>query len=225
MNVRRPVQDADPYVSVVVPTLPDRDHSETVRALHEQDTDRYEVLVVEDGSIGVCDARNHGLEAAGGEVVAFTDDDCLPTPAWIEVIASRFESEEDLVVLEGRTTGGIDYDGRRHYPTCNLAVRRGPALDAGGFRSEYEYWREDTEFGWRMEDRGDHAYDGDMEVVHPGRPHSSIVESNERRLQEEYPERYEEILVPDTVLGRANNWLWRKGFWNLVDRLRYRGEA
>ena len=34
-------------------------------------------------------ARNRGIEAATGDVIAFTDDDCLPPPDWLARLANR----------------------------------------------------------------------------------------------------------------------------------------
>ncbi len=100
---------SDPSVSVVVATrnraafLPD-----LLEALAGQtmDTSRFEIVVVDDGStddtwsalealadattlqlrglrlgrsIGQGPARNVGVQAARGEIVAFTDDDCIPS--------------------------------------------------------------------------------------------------------------------------------------------------
>ena len=220
--IRKPRTSADPAVSVVVPTLPENDHGALVDALVHQRVEEYEVLLVEDGSVGVCTARNEGLDAASADVVAFTDDDCLPPTNWLERIVHHFETDPNLVVLEGPVEGGMTYDGRRKYPTCNLAVRREAALSVGGFREEYEYWREDTEFGWRLEDVGDRTFAPDVKMLHPPRPRSSILAENEQRLATEYPEKYEEIVAPDTALGRVNDWLWRNGFWEYVDRIRYR---
>lgn len=220
--IRKPHTSAEPYVSVVVPTLPGNDHDQLVDALGRQRIEEYEVLLVEDETISVCAARNEGLEAANADIVAFTDDDCVPPLDWLERILDHFESDGDLVILEGPVEGGMDYRGRRKYPTCNLAVRREAALSVGGFRDDYEYWREDTEFGWRLEEEGKRRFADDVRMVHPPRPRSSIIEENERRLATEYPEKYEEVIVPDTALGRVNDWLWRNGFWEYVDTIRYR---
>lgn len=222
MSHRRRITHEEPLVSVVIPTLPDRDLEAVVSALREQSEDRFELVVVSDGSLGVCEARNEGLRAATAPIVAFTDDDCLPPHDWIANICAAFETG-DLVIVEGPVSGGLQYDGTRLYPTCNVAVARDVALEVGGFRSEYEYWREDTEFGWRMEDAGGFRYDPAIRMRHPDSSRSNIKVENERRLKAEYPDRYEKLVIPDSLAGRVNDWLWRRGFWDAVDRVRRHG--
>ncbi|WP_254524527.1 glycosyltransferase family 2 protein [Natrinema caseinilyticum] len=217
----RPIGHPDPAVSVVVPTIPENDHDAVVAALERQTAADYDVLVVNDPDLGVCEARNLGLERADGEIVAFTDDDCRPPVGWVEAIRRAFDERDDLVLLEGPVDGGMTYEGRRKYPTCNLAVDRRTAIDAGGFDERFEYWREDTEFGWRMEEYGTAVYDERVRMVHPDRPRSSIVRENERLLRRRHPEKYEAVVVPDTLAGRVNDWLWRKGVWDAVDAVRY----
>jgi GT2 family glycosyltransferase len=105
--------------SVVVPTY-GRAHllSECLAALAKQDypKDRWEVLVVDDGSpnppqevvqsfresmdvdlliknhAGPAAARNHGAARARGEYIAFTDDDCAPAPDWLSALEARFKT-------------------------------------------------------------------------------------------------------------------------------------
>ncbi len=102
-----------PFVSVIVPaynaaaTLP-----ACLAALAAQDypRDRYEVIVVDDGSqddtaalaaaagvrvirqanAGPAAARNAGAAAAQGELLLFTDADCAPVPGWITALVGAF---------------------------------------------------------------------------------------------------------------------------------------
>jgi glycosyltransferase involved in cell wall biosynthesis len=51
---------------------------------------------------GVCAGRNLGVGLAGGDLVAFTDDDCRVSPDWIQRFEAIFEQEKDAAVVCGR---------------------------------------------------------------------------------------------------------------------------
>jgi len=76
-----------PRVSIVVPT---RGRPELLRdcvAALEAQTVAVEVVVVGDAEgRGPAWARNEGVRRARGEVVCFTDDDCRPSPGWVEAL-------------------------------------------------------------------------------------------------------------------------------------------
>lgn len=109
-----------PASSVVVCT---RDRAEwldgCLAALAEQDHPTYEVVVVDNASRddetlrvarswsaryvreprpGLDWARNRGLAAARAAIVAFTDDDARPEPAWLSSLARGFASPEVAAV-------------------------------------------------------------------------------------------------------------------------------
>ncbi len=57
--------------------------------------------VVEEPTVGLSVARNTGWRQAAGDVIAFTDDDCYPSPDYVEQLRVCF-GEADLSYLGGR---------------------------------------------------------------------------------------------------------------------------
>ncbi|MGF1470088.1 MAG: mycofactocin biosynthesis glycosyltransferase MftF [Sandaracinaceae bacterium] len=112
-----------PSVSCVVPALGRPGATRrAVRSLLEQDypRDRYEVLVVDDGSAppldaaladlpvrvvrlpengGPARARNEGVRLARHGVVAFLDNDCVASPAWLRTLTT--ELDQPRVAIAG----------------------------------------------------------------------------------------------------------------------------
>ncbi|MCP4419413.1 MAG: glycosyltransferase [Chloroflexi bacterium] len=114
-----------PFFSIIVPTY-NRPHrlAGCLRALADLNypRDRYEVVVVDDGSLqsseemvlgfegemcadyihqenqGPAVARNNGARRANGRFLAFTDDDCAPTASWLRQLASQLSSEPQKMV-------------------------------------------------------------------------------------------------------------------------------
>ncbi len=51
---------------------------------------------------GLSFARNRGILASSGEIIAFTDDDCIVTPNWISSILKEFHLNGDLALIGGK---------------------------------------------------------------------------------------------------------------------------
>lgn len=64
---------------------------------------------------GPAAARNHGLAAARGAIVAFIDDDCRPRPGWLLALASGVSSSPP------RATGGTTFNGLASNPYAEAA--------------------------------------------------------------------------------------------------------
>ena len=60
---------------------------------------------------GTSRARNAGARAASTAVVAFTDDDCLPQPGWLQAVSGAFERHPGLDFLTGTVVPGNRPDG------------------------------------------------------------------------------------------------------------------
>jgi GT2 family glycosyltransferase len=109
---------------------------------------------------GVSAKRNAGWRAAGGDRVAFTDDDCEPAPGWLAAVAA---TEADLVAgpvrphpqdnAHGLWARTVHSEEPGLYPGCNLTVRRTCLEAVGGF-DESLHGGEDTDLAWRVRESG-----------------------------------------------------------------------
>lgn len=118
------------------------------------------------------EARNDGVAAASGDVLAFTDADCLPTPGWLAAGLRAVGDGADLV--QGRVEpetgvpmGPFDRSLWVHsddglYQTANLFVRRSLFERIGGFEEVFDdpsarAFGEDVWLGWRARRAGARA--------------------------------------------------------------------
>ena len=167
-----------------------------LRAISEMEGVSFETIVVDDGSTdntkefvaekfpdvrllsippsGLSAARNIGAEAATGEILAFTDDDCEPDREWLVRLGRAFLDSEISAAggpnlpppartpIEAviRSAPGapshvlFDDTHAEHLPGCNIAVHRA-AFDAiGGFDPIFRTAGDDVDFCWRLSDAG-----------------------------------------------------------------------
>jgi GT2 family glycosyltransferase len=164
-----------------------------VKALAERDI---ETIVVDDGSVdgtseivsekfpevclitippsGLSEARNCGIDASSGDIVAFTDDDCEPDSEWLVRLDRAFENPDiaaaggpnlpppakhSAQAIVNAAPGApshvlLDDSRAEHLPGCNIAVRR-EALEAiGGFDPSFHTAGDDVDLCWRLRDAG-----------------------------------------------------------------------
>jgi glycosyltransferase involved in cell wall biosynthesis len=76
-----------------------------------------------EGQKGISRARNAGLRAARGDLLAFTDDDCIPSPDWLCALAKEFDAEPELSGLGGR----VELHDPRDFP---ITIRTSRAREA-----------------------------------------------------------------------------------------------
>lgn len=159
------------------------------------DYPKLDILVVDDGSIddtaaitsryprarllsiqhvGLSAARNAGLQAATGDLIAYLDSDAYPTPEWPYYLA---------LGLDGPAVGGVggpnvppvdappgahrvahapggpvhvlvSDDRAEHVPGCNMAFWRETLIESGGFDPVYTSAGDDVDMCWRVLERG-----------------------------------------------------------------------
>jgi len=120
-------------VSVVIPAF---NASKTIKQcldsiVNQKVDDKYEIIVVDDGSVddtakiiklfkkvtyifqknaGPATARNRGWKGANGEIVVFTDSDCVPEKDWLREMIRPFSKYKDLGAVGGAYGKTINKD-------------------------------------------------------------------------------------------------------------------
>src|SRR5690606_34952826 len=62
----------------------------------------YPVTPLYEGRQGKSYGLNAGIRAARGAVIAFTDDDGIPAPDWLERLQAHFDEHPDAACVGGR---------------------------------------------------------------------------------------------------------------------------
>ncbi len=192
-----PLPDPAPRVSVVVCAYQaERTLAECLDSLRRLRYPSFEVVVVDDGSTdgtraiasrydgfrviaqenrGLSAARNAGILAATGEIVAFTDADCAVDPDWLTFLVRRLLSEdfagvggpnlpppeeEWVAACVARAPGGpthvlVTDQEAEHIPGCNMAFWRERLLEVGLFDPVFRSAGDDVDLCWRLQNRGE----------------------------------------------------------------------
>ena len=171
-----------------------------LRSLLDLDYPDYEVIVVDDGSTddtraivgrfvgqdsnpvirvihqenrGLSAARNTGLRAASGDIVAYTDSDCFADRDWLTHLVYQLQrsgaaavggpnlTPEDgwlaacVAACPGQPTHVLENDQvAEHIPGCNMAFRREALVAINGFDPQYRKAGDDVDVCWRLQQAG-----------------------------------------------------------------------
>jgi glycosyltransferase involved in cell wall biosynthesis len=213
-NEARVIPESPPLVSIIIPVFNQGDElRECLRAIEGQtyDHERFEVIAVDNGSSRPIDevvapfrfarclrepkpgsyaARNRGIPASRGEILGFTDADCVPAADWIArgvdavlrlggdgMVGGSIE----LTVRDPRKPTAAElYDSVCGFPqesfirwgfsvTANLFTTRS-TIDSVGPFDERLMSSGDLEWGQRVRARGlPQVYAADVRIAHPAR--------------------------------------------------------
>jgi glycosyltransferase involved in cell wall biosynthesis len=153
----------------------------TLKMLHGLET-RLDLRVVAVEHLGPSHARNCGINAARYEILALTEDDVVVSPRWLERALAHIDDGADVVdgrvvyVGSNRSVRKFEPDEGRQpaFIPCNLIMRRSVYDAVGGYDPRFFdgarslYFREDSDFGFRILDAGYNVQvAGDAVVEHP----------------------------------------------------------
>jgi GT2 family glycosyltransferase len=184
-----------PRVSVVICSHNgERTIGECLEGLLKLEYSNFEVIVVDDGSTdatasiareydvrlistencGLSHARNTGMDAATGDIVAYIDDDAYPDPHWLTYLAATFLSTPHAGVggpniapsdrgpvadCVANAPGGpihvlLSDREAEHIPGCNMAFRKTCLQAVGGFDPQFRVAGDDVDICWRLQQEG-----------------------------------------------------------------------
>ncbi len=191
-----PALSEHPKVSVVVCAYnAERTMFACLASLEKLNYPNYEVVIVNDGSTdrtreiserfgkfrlinqenkGLSAARNVGIAAAEGEIVAFTDSDCVADPDWLHYLITTFTRSgraavggpnfpppEDTLVPSavavspgGPTHVLMSDDVAEHIPGCNMAFKKTALAEINGFDPVFRAAGDDVDLCWRLQNQG-----------------------------------------------------------------------
>lgn len=228
-------------LSVIIPAYnAEKTLYSCLSALHDQSLPKrdYEIVVVDDGSTdgtskiakefnvkylfqtnkGPATARNKGVHVAQGNIVLFTDSDCIPDHNWIQEMVRPFGNPDVVGVKGTYKTKQTDlaarfaqaefedrYDLLRKSPSIDMidtysaAFKKDVFLKIGGFDEDFPVANnEDTDLSYRLASSG-------YKLVF--NPKAFVYHTH-----------------PDTFYKYLNLKFWR-GYWRMIVYRRYPNKA
>ena len=248
------------YVSVVVATKNRSDSlRKLLHRLVNQTYQDFDVAIIDDGSepghaeknrdycncasknisvkyfhtkaAGVAAARNYGISKCTGEIIACTDDDCLPSHDWISSAIKYFDDSR-IAGIEGLIISDVDPSQHGRYKivsnerflsgkscfyagfmTANMFYRRSVLEKVGGFDEKFRLpFREDSDIAWRVLKHGQIPFASDVVVLHPAKKHHRwdplLHYVNDAYLLHKHPTEFIELFKSQPLLIDPRYWFY-----------------
>ncbi|MCC6850455.1 MAG: glycosyltransferase [Deltaproteobacteria bacterium] len=122
---------------------------------------------------GLSVARNVGMEAASGDIVAYTDSDCVVDRDWLTYLVYKFQAgfvavggpnfpppeDSAIAAYVAASPGGpthvlLNDEVAEHIPGCNMAFRKRALAEVGGFQPIFTAAGDDVDVCWRLQNHG-----------------------------------------------------------------------
>ena len=134
----------------------------------------YPVKLISTSNKGLGQARNTGMHAANGEIIAYIDDDAYPDPQWLKYIAQAYEStghsciggpniapldSEFISTCVANAPGGpihvmLTDEIAEHVPGCNMTFLATALKKINGFDPIFRNAGDDVDVCWRIQNAG-----------------------------------------------------------------------
>jgi glycosyltransferase involved in cell wall biosynthesis len=225
-------------ISIVIPTYRRPDLlAKCLEALMRQnfDKDEFQIIVVSDGpddatkkAVAACAAtepveilhltlplkkgpaaaRNLGWKNASADLIAFTDDDCIPGANWLQAIWDAYDGSEEIAftgrVIVPLSRNPTDYElntanlETAEFITANCICTRAALQKTGGFDERFALaWREDSDLHFKLLLNNIPIQKISATVVHPVRKAPWGISLKEQKkgmfnalLYKKYPDLY-----------------------------------
>lgn len=230
--------DKSDYMVIVVSDGPDVTTKEAIEHWQSASQINLQFLQIEKG--GPAAARNYGWQQAKTSLIAFTDDDCIPSPQWLSAFIHAYSGER-LIAYTGRTQVPLPEKKTdfalnllnletAEFITANCSCTRAALELVGGFDERFSMaWREDSDLHFKLISRKvDIVQVNDALVVHPVRevPWGISIKEQKKGLYDallfkKYPDLYRKKI--NSSIGRYYIMLifLCLFFWSIVQHHHY----
>ena len=219
------VKNSDPFISVIIPTYHDWERLQwCIDALAEQSYPeiKIEILIINndpndkvpksfnlpknakiliENKVGSYAARNRGLKSSKGEIIGFTDSDCIPDKNWIKNAVEKLQNDKvsliggKVKIYKPKNGSNIVYDYEKIFSfrqhinvpkgncvTANLFIKRSVVDKIGYFDEtvnsggDWKYTQKAVDNNLVME------YCDDVTVSHPSRKDIKSLLAKRKRI-------------------------------------------